>query len=103
MRNEIQLKRMYNKFNQAYFDGKLPSDTSIYYDSVPCGYGDCDFVDGVFRIRIGPGVSGWTEVLKLTVLHEMIHVKIWPTKRHGIKFDKEVQRLMSFRELRKLI
>lgn len=99
--SEIQLKRLYNRFNTEYFNGELP-DVIIFYSPVSA-YADCDYVDGVFTIRVNPVVASWTGVLKLTLLHEMIHVKIHPVKSHGVKFDREVQRLMQFKSVRSLI
>jgi hypothetical protein len=47
-----------------------------------------------FQIRINPSISGWAEIWKLTLLHEMVHVKLWPRhKKHTKKFHSEMLRL----------
>lgn len=101
LKSERQLKLMYNRFNAKYFGGELP-DVQIHYEPVSA-YADCDEVDGVMVIRINPSIGGWLDFVKLTLLHEMVHVKLWPYRKHGVKFDQEVQRLMGFREIRALV
>jgi|ERR1700739_3092150 len=101
MKSERQLKLMYNRFNLKYFDGELP-DVAIHYEPVSA-YADCDLVGDTLKIRINPSIGGWIDFLKLTLLHEMVHVKLWPSRRHGAKFDAEIARLMSYREIRALV
>ena len=100
LKSERQLKLMYNKFNVRYFSGELP-DVKIHYEPVSA-YADCDEVDGAMVIRINPSIGGWLDFLKLTLLHEMVHVKLWPHRKHGVKFDREIQRLLGFKEVRAL-
>lgn len=101
LKSERLLKQMYNKFNVKYFDGDLP-DAKIYYEPVSA-YADCDLVNGTFVIRINPAIAGWIGFLKLTLLHEMIHVRLFPYRKHGVRFDREIQRLMGFKEIRVLV
>lgn len=101
LKSERQLKRMYNKFNVDYFDGELP-DVKIHYEPVSA-YADCDKVDGEFVIRINPSIGGWFDFLELTLIHEMVHVKLWPTRRHTARFDQEIARLMTFKKIRALV
>ena len=100
--SELQLKRLYKKFNALYFSNELPDSVSIFYSPVSA-YAACDFIDGVFRIRVNPVVASWTGVLHLTILHELIHIKLWPSRIHGKRFDDEVKRLMTFKSIRKLV
>jgi hypothetical protein len=97
----LSLKRLYRSFNALYFGGELP-DAEIRYEPVPA-FADCCKTDDVFVIRINPAIGGWVDFLKLTLLHEMIHVRLWPRTNHGVRFDREVERLMQFKEIRKLI
>jgi hypothetical protein len=101
--SERQLIRLYNKFNLLYFNNGLPP-VRIFYSPVDGGYADCcQLEDGVMQVRINPSVGGWVDFLKLTLLHEMVHVKLWPYRKHGVRFDREVQRLMGFKEIRALV
>jgi hypothetical protein len=102
--SELQLKRLYNKFNDLYWAGELPNDISLIYEPV-AAFADCQRLeDGTFVIRINPAISHYADFVKLTLLHEMCHVKLWDkTTRHGTTFDVEIQRLMSYKSIRKLI
>lgn len=103
LKSDRQLKRFYNEFNRKYFDGSLP-DCHVWWE--PLGgatFGDCLYLEEekIWRIRINPFCGGWRSISKFTLLHEMIHIKAGP--HHGAKFDREVQRLLAFKEIRKLI
>jgi predicted metal-dependent hydrolase len=102
-KSDRQLKRWYAQFNRRYFNDELPTDASVWWEPTSGAYADCNLVDGGFRIRINPALAGWVEMAKLTLLHECIHIKLWPSKIHGIRFDREVQRLMGFKEIRALV
>ena|ERR1039457_3257383 len=102
MKSHGQLVRIFNRFNVKFFAGELP-DVGIHYEALGGAYGDCDCVDGIFTVRIDPSCGGWSDFLRLTILHEMVHVKLWPYQQHGGKFDSEIVRLMGFKEIRKLI
>ena len=101
MQSQRQLKLLYNKYNLLYFNNELP-DAEIRYEPVSA-FADCDQVDGIFVIRINPAIGGWIDFTKLTLLHEMLHVKLYPSKKHGKRFDAEIARLMTFKEIRKLV
>ena len=104
LKSELQLKRLCNKFNLKYFNGTLPPFV-IYYSPVDGAYANCDQLeDGTLVIKISPSIGGWNDFVKLTCLHELVHLKLWPDRSHGAKFDKEILRLMTtYKELRKLI
>lgn len=91
-KSDPQLKRWYAKYNRLYFDGQLP-DAAVWWEPLASTYADCNLVEGEWRIRINPSLSGWTAIWKLTLLHEMAHVNLWPNKRHGKKFHEEMMRL----------
>jgi len=86
---------MYAKYNRMYFANKLPDDVAVWWEPPDGAYADCNKVDNKFRIRISPAISGWTEVWKLALLHEMSHVCLWPLKKHTKKFQSEMLRLAS--------
>jgi hypothetical protein len=91
--NDRQLVRWYAKYNRLYFGGNLPENILIWYE-VPAGaYGDCQIVDGVWRIRINPSLAGWPAIAKWTLIHEQAHIKLHPYVQHGKKFHTEMLRL----------
>jgi predicted SprT family Zn-dependent metalloprotease len=103
VKGEKHLVTIYNRFNSLYFNGSLPP-VAIYYEPISDTYGDCTRrEDGVFQIRLNPSISGWESFLKTTILHECIHIRLWPNVSHGAKFDKEVKRLMEFKSVRKMV
>jgi len=86
---------MYNHYNRKYFNSELPADTVLIWS--PCDDADaiCDWPNPpakTARIRIDPSLTRHTNATKLTLLHEMIHVKLGRAG-HGKKFWAEVQRL----------
>jgi hypothetical protein len=55
------------------------------------GYGDADIVEGVWRGRINPAMTGWHCVAKSVLLHEMPHIHLHPYRKHGKKFNTEIR------------
>ena len=97
------LLRLYRKYNRLYFDGKLPQKVAIWWEPLSSSYGDCIIENGVVRIRVNPALAGWTCVAKMTVIHEMAHIAKWPNQTHDDEFDQEMQRLLTFKDIRKLL
>jgi hypothetical protein len=93
MKSDPQLKRWWCKYNALYFEGKLPADTFVFWETVASGYADFDVVDGKHIIRINPGFAGWTTVAKMALLHEITHQALHPYSKHGRKFHAEMLRL----------
>lgn len=92
MKSDRQLVRWYQKYNRLYFGGQLP-DAYVWYE-VPAGaYADCNLVEGVWRVRINPALAGWPQIAQWTLLHEQVHIKLHPYKKHGKRFDIEMLRL----------
>ena len=103
MPSDRQLKTYYNTFNRKYFNSELP-DAKVWWEALGgATMGDCLYLEdeGLWRIRINPFVGGWRAICKCTLLHEMIHIKTG--EAHGLKFDRERQRLLEYREIRKLV
>lgn len=91
-----QLLRLFRKFNTKYFDGKLP-EPIIHYAHIPeirC-FGVCEHNGKQFVITIDPQHATSRATRHLTVLHELVHVKLWPSTIHGRKFHDEMLRLAN--------
>lgn len=101
--SDPQLKRWFRRYNRRYFDGTLPSDVRISYCWVTKAHGNCSLdPDGKFHIRINPDSTGTREGRRFTLLHEMVHVKLWPVCTHGKAFDAEMLRLAKAGAMRGL-
>jgi hypothetical protein len=111
MTSDPSLKRLYRTLNRRYFAAELP-DVELWWE--PCGKQDGAHtlpIEGSgnppeLMIRIDPFFMGAPQTTKLKLLHEMVHVKLWPERGladHGKRFDQEIARLCSFRSYRKLL
>lgn len=97
---DAALQLFYNQMNEAYFDFKLPFVCVGYTtdSQEKKRYGSTVTLLGAaypFYIQINKKISPWYEVVRLTILHEMIHVKLTGERgdRHGKAFQKERARL----------
>lgn len=94
------LERVYATYNRKFFDSALPLDTQIYWnDEVEDEFGSAygyeeDNKHRFFNIYINPKLHVTDEQRRLTLLHEMIHVKLFPYAKHGRKFEEEKMRLV---------
>jgi predicted SprT family Zn-dependent metalloprotease len=105
------LKRWYNKYNAEFFGGELPDEVQLVWEAC-AAHGETYQIEDVFGIRINPhcrtlwkgGRQGWA---RLTLIHEMVHIKLWASgrklKSHGKAFDEEIVRLCQFRSYRALL
>jgi hypothetical protein len=103
LKSDRQLKTYFNDFNRRWFNGELP-ETQVFWEALGgATMGDCLYLEEekVWRIRLNPFVAGWRNVYKVTLLHEMVHIKTG--EAHGLKFDRERQRLLEFKAVRKLV
>lgn len=93
-----RLKNFYVKANRLWFDGTLPSDTVVGWNSEIPGYGltlgieDEDTKHTFYIIYIDKKKHYDFRQSLLTLLHEMAHVKLRST-RHGMKFEEELVRI----------
>lgn len=100
MISDKQLKRWFCKYNNQFFDSTLP-DVLIYWEPPTASYAEiCPVFDtGVgFEIKIDPSIKGFHKMWKLTLLHEMCHLKLWPKhprSMHGKLFQEEMKRLAN--------
>lgn len=88
-----QLRRWYRDANQRWFGGKLPDDVDLFW----APHDGCSGMawqegDG-FVILINPAYALDFHVARLTLLHEMAHLALWPYRKHGPRFEAEMRRL----------
>jgi hypothetical protein len=95
-----RLKKIYNTYNRKFFDNTLPHDTQIGYNDemegkhgLTLGIFDDESNHLFFFIYISPTTHSDKAQLKLTVLHECAHVKLYPYMKHGKRFEEEMYRL----------
>lgn len=95
-----RLKTIYNTYNRKYFDGQLPSETLVGWNDElgPKTFGlNISVADEgnhlLFTISIDPRKHFSSEQYRLTLLHEMCHIKLYPYMKHGKKFNEEMLRL----------
>lgn len=87
-----QLRRWYRELNAKWFDGHLLDVDLLYAPHQGCsGTADQDRVGNI--ILINPAYALDARTVKLTLLHEMAHISLWPYRWHGEKFQEEMQRL----------
>ena len=95
-----ELAREYAEYNHQHFGDRLPKNVIVRYDSTLdeinfFGYTE-RMPDGRFRILIAPQMNRSPQVLGMTLLHEMVHVRLARKKlrdAHGPEFQREMQRL----------
>ncbi len=94
------LTRFYEAYNTLYFNGKLPK-LKVYYGRLKRDvYGETAFNAKNHRaafITVNQKLhrQGWSCTEHVTLLHEMVHVSIGPTKdSHGKEFQKQKRRLI---------
>lgn len=107
--SDSQLKHWYDKYNFKWFDGKLPTDTLIYWEPPPAAYAEtCPVFENDhshFIVKLDPSIRALKQWWKIVLLHEMIHIKLrpkHPKSQHGRLFQEEMKRLAydgAFRNL----
>jgi hypothetical protein len=103
MVNDRQLKRWYNEFNRRWFEEGLPEEVDVLYAPVEGCWGETVPVDRhSFVIRIDPHCAISNRVTKMTLLHEMTHVELWPYCTHGPRFERRMQELAACGAMRGL-
>ena len=93
-----RLTNLYLRYNKKYFDNRLPQDVEVDWkdmsesSAIGCNatYED-SFV--AHSIYIDSTIKEYTTIVKLTLLHEMCHVGLYPYSKHGKRFDEEMLRL----------
>ena len=69
------LKRLYAKYNRKYFDGRLPPCRVEFHKCVGA-VAYCWAKESPARINIDPKYRSEWNYLKITLLHEMVHVAV---------------------------
>lgn len=106
-KSSSSLSHWYKKFNKLYFDDKLPKDVLVgWNDDWPENSDACATHIGVKFTRDEDGADHHTELIqldpkqhlgardgRLSLLHEMCHVALFPNSTHGIKFKNEKRRV----------
>lgn len=95
MLSDKQLLRWYREYNRKWFSAALPEDIDILFapvdDCTVAKLNDCDVQNYV--LQINPRYLVDTCMVRMTLLHEMAHIKLWPYKAHGVRFQQEMLRL----------
>lgn len=96
------LSRWYRDYNKKYFLGALPEPDAVRIFYGPCfkefrQYGrtmgfEQDAVE--WDMHLDELLEEHEPFAKLTLLHEMVHIKRWPDRRHGELFRKEIEILV---------
>jgi hypothetical protein len=97
---EQEIQKDYAFYNDLFFDNKLPKNTLVTYANIP-GFMGLTFECGEQKkmcIVIDRASNSVSRVAKMTLLHEMIHVKLWNVidfDIHGTEFQNEMHRLAN--------
>lgn len=99
-RQDKRLKRLYLKYNRLYWDNLLPADAVVGWDD---GTENCAEVNvlqheggaKVMVIHVNPKEVHSSRDKHLHLLHEMVHLKLYPYLLHGTRFNEEVRRIAS--------
>ena|SRR6185312_9215877 len=96
-----RLKTIYLRYNREAFDGTLPTDTEVGWNDelkdkmygITLGIADEDTKHLFFQIHVNEELRRWPEVVRLTLLHEMNHIYLYPYMKHGKRFEEAMVRL----------
>lgn len=110
MASDPTLRRSYLKFNDEWFESKLPHSVEVFWEPANGNLGETfEFEtleetcgEPVLGIRIDPTLRFAARLWKFTLLHECCHVKLYPHFGHGKKFDREMLRLANAGAFRNL-
>lgn len=95
------LKTQYDKANKYYWDGELPDDVSVGWNSeltkealgMTVIVEDEETNHRIIQIHLHTDIKHLKGVWLMTLLHECCHVKLHPYMKHGRKFNEEMLRL----------
>lgn len=94
--SDRQLIRWYREYNSKWFSAELPDEIDILYAPVEGCFADvtpCRAQE--FILRIDPRFAHDSATVRMTLLHEMVHIKVQPYRWHGVRFQEEMQRLAN--------
>jgi hypothetical protein len=93
-----RITNWYRSYNERWFGGELPEDVDVIWAPV---VGCCADLNVLFNdpesyiLRLNPRHSIDMNACRINLLHEMVHIKLWPRRLHGTPFHKEIQRLAA--------
>lgn len=98
-----KLQRWYSKYNKEFFDGALPKEVQVgFNDAIPDDHGvqitvNLDYPPGheITQIHLNEESHRSNRQLKMSLLHEMAHIKLHPYSKHGKRFESEMLVLAS--------
>jgi hypothetical protein len=103
MLSDRRLRGWYREFNRRWFEDGLPEDVDVLYAPVEGCSGEMVPEDrDSFVIRINPRYQVCSGIARLTLLHEMVHVELWPYVTHGPKFEARMRKLAAAGAMRGL-
>lgn len=100
-----RLQKWYDKYNKLYFDGKLPkaevglndelegTKPNLECYGITVSFTDDDTKTTVVQIHINPELHVTFDQARLTLLHEMVHIFLFPYDKHGKKFHDAMKTL----------
>src|SRR6266704_3601735 len=109
MVSDRQLKHWYDRYNREWFSSNLPLSTVILWEPLVQADGEtCNVFEvdhGQFMVKLDPSIKGFPKVWKITLLHALCHLALWPKhprSQHGKLFQDEMKRLANENAFRNL-
>lgn len=102
LKSHGHLRKLYLNYRTAFFGSDISRDVACAWDVDIKSLAETEFIlheDGELEgeleinIKLNPVIRFEPKVYKMTLLHEMAHVKLYPYLAHGKKFDQEMLRL----------
>jgi hypothetical protein len=91
-----RIRRWYGRYNREFFGGKLPPNIPILYDSRKGSVAQLESdSQGSLAIVFNPVHATEAGVVRITLLHEMVHVEQWPARNHGKRYQKRIDELYA--------
>lgn len=87
------LRLLYLSFNKKFFGNSLPKDLPVGFKKMPKELGRAAFHKQTNRplwINIDESLRCKPAQCRMTLIHEMCHVKNKHARGHGYKFDREM-------------
>jgi hypothetical protein len=97
-----RLTKWYMKYNKLYFNNQLPlgvlvgweiQEDSAHLNTVTFNKKDDGMDMQIAVIRLDPKKHQGARDDRLSLLHEMAHLKLHPWSKHGKRFNNEMRRL----------
>lgn len=89
-----RIRRWYGHYNRKYFGGRLPADIPILYDSRKGSVAQLEEgSEGKPTIVFSPPYATEGGIVRITLLHEMVHVELWPERNHGKRYQRRIDEL----------